>query len=58
MVCPFIQKLNCPSEQKEQLFDAVIETAKKDMAAKERATRKKAGEQSDLGCTCFLLGVF
>ena len=46
MVCQFIQKLNCPSEQKEQLFDAVIETAKKDMAAKERATRKKAGEQA------------
>lgn len=34
MVNQYIRKLNCPSEQKEQLLNAVIETAK-----------KRAGEQ-------------
>ena len=28
MVSQYIQKLDCPSEQKEKLLDAVIETAK------------------------------
>jgi glutaredoxin 2 len=38
MVNQYIQKLNCPSEQKVQLLDAVIETASQKPATKKRAS--------------------
>ena len=38
MVSQYIQKLDCPTEQKEKLLDAVIETAKKSKSHKAKTS--------------------